>query len=139
MQRMPLEDLWGLLQVSVLAAGASALYGAAPLPKEQSIARWGLGINRQPSSVICYGGRLGYQAERNDPKYIDAHERVQFYIRKLVALKREFEEALPSHPRIVEAARKLEQQIPDEMTIVPTLQEAGDIVEMENIERELGF
>ena len=29
--------------------------------------------------------------------------------------------------------------LPDEMTVVPTLQEAEDIVEMENIERELGF
>ncbi len=29
--------------------------------------------------------------------------------------------------------------LPDEMTIVPTLQEAEDIVEMEDIERELGF
>jgi hypothetical protein len=29
--------------------------------------------------------------------------------------------------------------IPDEMTVVPTLQEAEDIIEMEEIERELGF
>lgn len=29
--------------------------------------------------------------------------------------------------------------LPDEMTIVPSLLEAGDIVEMEDIERELGF
>ena len=29
--------------------------------------------------------------------------------------------------------------LPDEMTVVPTLQEAEDIVEMEDIERELGF
>ena len=36
--------LWGLLQVSVLAAGASALYGAATLPKKQNIARCGLGL-----------------------------------------------------------------------------------------------
>jgi len=28
---------------------------------------------------------------------------------------------------------------PDEMTIVPTIQEAEDIIEMEGIERELGF
>ena len=41
-------------------------------PHQTDIARWGLGINRHPNSVICYGGRLGYQAERNDPKYIDA-------------------------------------------------------------------
>ncbi|MHC4437425.1 MAG: Gfo/Idh/MocA family protein, partial [Planctomycetota bacterium] len=34
--------------------------------------RWGLGINRHPNSVIAYGGRLGYQAERNDPDYVDA-------------------------------------------------------------------
>jgi len=44
-----------------------------------------------------------------DPKHIDAHERVQFYRRKLAALKREFEEALPSHPQILEATRLLEQ------------------------------
>jgi len=29
--------------------------------------------------------------------------------------------------------------IPDEMLVVPTLQEAGDIIEMEEIERDLGF
>ncbi len=29
--------------------------------------------------------------------------------------------------------------LPSEMTVVPTLQEAKDIVEMEDIERELGF
>jgi hypothetical protein len=29
--------------------------------------------------------------------------------------------------------------IPDEMIVVPTLEEAGDIVEMEEIERDLGF
>jgi hypothetical protein len=29
--------------------------------------------------------------------------------------------------------------IPEEMTVVPTLEEAGDIVEMEEIERDLGF
>lgn len=41
-------------------------------PHQADIARWGLGIMRQPNSVITYGGRLGYQAERKDPKYIDA-------------------------------------------------------------------
>ena len=41
-------------------------------PHQTDIARWGLGINRHPNSVIAYGGRLGYQAERKDPKYIDA-------------------------------------------------------------------
>ncbi len=29
--------------------------------------------------------------------------------------------------------------IPDEMLVVPTLQEAADIIEMEEIERDLGF
>ena len=29
--------------------------------------------------------------------------------------------------------------IPDEMVVVPTLQEAKDIIEIENIERDLGF
>ncbi|MBN1806264.1 MAG: Gfo/Idh/MocA family oxidoreductase [Sedimentisphaerales bacterium] len=41
-------------------------------PHQTDIARWGLGINRHPDSVIAYGGRLGYQAERNDPDYVDA-------------------------------------------------------------------
>ena len=41
-------------------------------PHQTDIARWGLGINRHPNSVIAYGGRLGYQAERNDPNYVDA-------------------------------------------------------------------
>lgn len=30
-------------------------------------------------------------------------------------------------------------EVPDEMVIVPTLQEAHDIIEMEEIERDLGF
>ena len=29
--------------------------------------------------------------------------------------------------------------VPFEMIVVPTLQEAGDIIEMEEIERDLGF
>jgi predicted dehydrogenase len=41
-------------------------------PHQTDIARWGLGIDRHPNSVIAYGGRLGYQAERNDPNYVDA-------------------------------------------------------------------
>lgn len=41
-------------------------------PHQTDIARWGLGLNRHPHSVIAYGGRLGYQAERNDPNYVDA-------------------------------------------------------------------
>jgi predicted dehydrogenase len=52
------------------------LYGNADSgnqgPHQADIARWGLGLNRQPNSVIAYGGRLGYQAERKDPKYVDA-------------------------------------------------------------------
>ena len=41
-------------------------------PHQTDIARWGLGLNRHPNSVISYGGRLGYKAERNNPHYIDA-------------------------------------------------------------------
>jgi hypothetical protein len=41
-------------------------------PHQTDIARWGLGVNSHPLSVIAYGGRLGYQAERKDPNYMDA-------------------------------------------------------------------
>ena len=41
-------------------------------PHQADIARWGLGLNRHPNSVIAYGGRLGYQVERRDPNYVDA-------------------------------------------------------------------
>lgn len=41
-------------------------------PHQTDIARWGLGLDRQPNAVISYGGRLGYQAERQDDSYIDA-------------------------------------------------------------------
>ncbi len=41
-------------------------------PHQTDIARWGLGVDRHPDSIISYGGRLGYQAERNDPDYVDA-------------------------------------------------------------------
>ncbi len=41
-------------------------------PHQTDIARWGLGVDTHPNSVITYGGRLGYQAERKDPNYRDA-------------------------------------------------------------------
>ncbi len=41
-------------------------------PHQTDIARWGLGLDRHPNSIISYGGRLGYQAERKDPSYVDA-------------------------------------------------------------------
>jgi predicted dehydrogenase len=41
-------------------------------PHQTDIARWGLGLNRHPDSIISYGGRLGYQAERKDANYKDA-------------------------------------------------------------------
>lgn len=41
-------------------------------PHQTDIARWGLGIDTHPSRIFTYGGRLGYQAERNDPTYVDA-------------------------------------------------------------------
>ena len=41
-------------------------------PHHTDMCRWGLGIETHPNSVFSYGGRLGYQAERNDPHYVDA-------------------------------------------------------------------
>ena len=41
-------------------------------PHQTDIARWGLGLDRHPQAILTYGGRLGYQAERNDPTYVDA-------------------------------------------------------------------
>lgn len=52
------------------------LYGNGDLgnqgPHQTDIARWGLGVETHPISVISYGGRLGYQAERKDDNYVDA-------------------------------------------------------------------
>lgn len=51
-------------------------YGNADLgnqgPHQTDIARWHLGIDRFPNSVISYGGRLGYDVEKKDPNYVDA-------------------------------------------------------------------
>jgi predicted dehydrogenase len=41
-------------------------------PHQTDTARWGLGIDTHPSSILTYGGRLGYQAEKKDPQYVDA-------------------------------------------------------------------
>ena len=41
-------------------------------PHQTDIARWGLGLDTHPNSVISYGGRPGYQAERKEPSYVDA-------------------------------------------------------------------
>jgi predicted dehydrogenase len=41
-------------------------------PHQTDIARWGLGLMRHPNAILSYGGRLGYQAERKDPSYVDA-------------------------------------------------------------------
>ena len=41
-------------------------------PHQTDVARWGLGLERHPESILTYAGRLGYQAERKDPDYVDA-------------------------------------------------------------------
>ena len=41
-------------------------------PHFNDMARWFLGLERFPNSVFAYGGRVGYDVEKNDPKYIDA-------------------------------------------------------------------
>ncbi|MDR1477765.1 MAG: Gfo/Idh/MocA family oxidoreductase [Planctomycetaceae bacterium] len=41
-------------------------------PHQTDIARWFLGIERFPNSVISYGGRLGYDVEKKNPNYVDA-------------------------------------------------------------------
>jgi len=41
-------------------------------PHQTDIARWLLGVERFPQSVMTYGGRLGYDIEKNDPNYVDA-------------------------------------------------------------------
>jgi predicted dehydrogenase len=41
-------------------------------PHHTDLCRWGLGIDTHPNSVLTYGGRVGYQAERGDPNYVDA-------------------------------------------------------------------
>jgi predicted dehydrogenase len=41
-------------------------------PHQTDVARWGLGIDTHPSTILTYGGRLGYQAEKKDANFIDA-------------------------------------------------------------------
>ncbi|WP_404305752.1 Gfo/Idh/MocA family protein [Neorhodopirellula lusitana] len=41
-------------------------------PHQTDIARWGLELDRHPNAILTYAGRLGYQAERKDPNYVDA-------------------------------------------------------------------
>ncbi|MGL6225695.1 MAG: Gfo/Idh/MocA family protein [Thermoguttaceae bacterium] len=52
------------------------LYGNGDMgnqgPHQTDIARWHLGVDCFPKSVITYGGRLGYQAEKKDENYVDA-------------------------------------------------------------------
>jgi len=39
---------------------------------QTDIARWLLGVELLPQAVISYGGRLGYDIEKDDPNYVDA-------------------------------------------------------------------
>lgn len=52
------------------------MYGNGDLgnqgPHQTDVARWGLGIDTHPVTIMSYGGRLGYQAETNDANYVDA-------------------------------------------------------------------
>jgi hypothetical protein len=43
------------------------------------------------------------------------------------------------HSFVIVTNKIKHEEIPDELVIVPTLQEANDIIEMEEIERDLGF
>ena len=47
------------------------------------------------------------------------------------------ESQVPSKYKVNDAIEV--DEVPFEMIVVPTIQEAGDIVEMEEIERDLGF
>ena len=52
------------------------LYGNGDLGNQGShqtdIARWLLQVERFPQAVITYGGRLGYDIEKDDPNFVDA-------------------------------------------------------------------
>ncbi len=52
------------------------MYGNGDLgnqgPHQTDIARWHLGIERLPDSVITWGGRLGYDVETRNPDFVDA-------------------------------------------------------------------
>lgn len=52
------------------------MYGNGDLgnqgPHQTDIARWHLGVDRFPNSVISYGGRLGYDIETGDPNFVEA-------------------------------------------------------------------
>ena len=52
------------------------MYGNGDLgnqgPHQTDIARWHMGIDRFPNSVITWGGRLGYDIEKKDPNFVDA-------------------------------------------------------------------
>ena len=52
------------------------MYGNGDLgnqgPHQTDIARWHLGVDRFPNSVISYGGRLGYDVETGDPNFVEA-------------------------------------------------------------------
>ena len=52
------------------------IYGNGDLgnqcPHRLDIARWVLGLERLPNSVLTYGGRLGYDIEKKNPDYHDA-------------------------------------------------------------------
>ncbi|NLX95245.1 MAG: Gfo/Idh/MocA family oxidoreductase [Rhodopirellula sp.] len=52
------------------------MYGNGDLgnqgPHQTDIARWHLGIDRFPKSVVTWGGRLGYDVEMKDPNFVDA-------------------------------------------------------------------
>jgi predicted dehydrogenase len=52
------------------------LYGNGDLgnqgPHQTDVARWGLGLDRHPNTIVSYGGRLGYQAEQKNEGYVDA-------------------------------------------------------------------
>lgn len=52
------------------------MYGNGDLgnqgPHQTDIARWHLGIDQFPNSVITWGGRLGYDIETKQPGFVDA-------------------------------------------------------------------
>lgn len=70
--------LWGLLQVSLLTAGAAALYGALTLPREQKIARVGLGmLTLLALSVLAWTFLSG-----SETRLADAYMRILYQLVK---------------------------------------------------------
>ncbi len=99
-------------------------------------------ISQEKLNIISFAGRLKkeYNKYRNDNIIVNLFSMKKLSIAQLLEFLEISNTHRASRRSFVMVSDKVDfHEVPDELMVVPTLREAHDIIEMEEIERDLDF